>query len=207
MNKEQIRQALARGYCAPANSSKIVDPVLMEAMADEVLSALRPGEPVAWTDVSNIAALANGESPLQCILYRQRPYRLAAPIYSVPADSVPEADSVTVSREKMLGDLVYIYWSAYHAGHHDTVEGRYTDVFYVDRRTYWADKIEEMLEEGEIEEIVAMLAAAAEGAKQFIWPNYDPDGYTQCPYCQCRTNAKLLRCCNAAIEAQRKGAK
>jgi hypothetical protein len=37
LNAKTIGQALARGYCHPATSHKILDPVLIEAMTVEVL--------------------------------------------------------------------------------------------------------------------------------------------------------------------------
>lgn len=85
----------------------------IDELCDLALSALRSGESVAWTDVSNIAALAKGESPLQCILYHQRPYKLAAPLYAAPADSVPEADSVTLPKkltEEMVAAAEAVDW-------------------------------------------------------------------------------------------------
>jgi hypothetical protein len=36
----QVRQALARGYCHPENSSKELDAKLIEAMAQEVVKTL-----------------------------------------------------------------------------------------------------------------------------------------------------------------------
>lgn len=35
-----LLQALARGYCSPKNKEKIVDPELIEAMAEEVIAVL-----------------------------------------------------------------------------------------------------------------------------------------------------------------------
>jgi hypothetical protein len=43
MNMEtQVLQALARGYCSPKNSSKIVDPDLIAAMAKEIIESFSP---------------------------------------------------------------------------------------------------------------------------------------------------------------------
>ena len=43
MNMEtQIREALARGYCHPENENKILDPDLINAMADELLKSFSP---------------------------------------------------------------------------------------------------------------------------------------------------------------------
>ena len=39
----------------------------------------------------------------------------------------------------------YIYYMAYHAGHHDTVEGNYTDVLFVDAFTYHDDVVSDLL--------------------------------------------------------------
>src|SRR5574343_30842 len=38
--EQQIRAALARGYCTPENSSKELDSTLIEAMAQEVLKSV-----------------------------------------------------------------------------------------------------------------------------------------------------------------------
>lgn len=51
---DQIRQALARGYCSSENSGKTVDPVLVEAMASEI---------VRWMDARSRSALRYGLSP------------------------------------------------------------------------------------------------------------------------------------------------
>ena len=38
----QVLQALARGYCSPKNSGKIVDPDLIAAMAKEIIESFSP---------------------------------------------------------------------------------------------------------------------------------------------------------------------
>ena len=40
-----------------------------------------------------------------------------------------------------------IYNSGYQAGHHDTVEGGFTDVHYADRGEYHSDVVQELLSE------------------------------------------------------------
>jgi len=40
MTREQILQAVARGWCSKENENKIVDPILGEAITDEVCKAL-----------------------------------------------------------------------------------------------------------------------------------------------------------------------
>ena len=42
--EKQVRQAIARGYCHPDNSTKEIDPVLIEAMVQEVVKTLTPAE-------------------------------------------------------------------------------------------------------------------------------------------------------------------
>jgi hypothetical protein len=37
-SKAEIMQAVARGWCAPENAHKVMDPVLVEAIAREVLA-------------------------------------------------------------------------------------------------------------------------------------------------------------------------
>jgi hypothetical protein len=51
MKKKQIdliKQAIARGYCSPENSGKTVDPVLIEAIAVEVMVEIEPILEKAW---------------------------------------------------------------------------------------------------------------------------------------------------------------
>ena len=55
-----------------------------------------------------------------------------------------------MSQDALTRDLNYLYWSAYHAGHHDTVEGNYTDVLPVDRFDYWQDRVQECIESGDM---------------------------------------------------------
>lgn len=40
--EDQVRQALARGYCHPDNSHKELDAKLIEAMTQEVVKSLTP---------------------------------------------------------------------------------------------------------------------------------------------------------------------
>ena len=49
----------------------------------------------------------------------------------------------TAARELLAVLLTRVFCDGYKSGHHDTVEGGYTDVFYVDRDTYWREKIDE----------------------------------------------------------------
>lgn len=46
-----------------------------------------------------------------------------------------------------MADLCHMYAAAYHAGHHDTVEGNYTDVYPCDMDTYHEETVTEFLEE------------------------------------------------------------
>ena len=59
-----------------------------------------------------------------------------------------EAD-LEMECERLRVDAVrinnYIYYMAYHAGHHDTVEGNYTDVLFVDALTYHDDVVSDLL--------------------------------------------------------------
>lgn len=43
MNIQQIREAVARGWCTPENANKEVDVVLAEAISQSVLAALQEG--------------------------------------------------------------------------------------------------------------------------------------------------------------------
>jgi len=42
---------------------------------------------------------------------------------------------------------IYLYNSGYHAGHEDTVEGGYTDVYPEDMHTYHDDLVAELIQE------------------------------------------------------------
>lgn len=68
-----------------------------------------------------------------------------------PSPAVPEAE------------LNYLYWSAYHAGHHDTVEGSYTDVYQQDRFEFWGDQVRACIDSGDMPKTKAMLSAAKGG--------------------------------------------
>ena len=53
--------------------------------------------------------------------------------------------------EKRIEELnrlaIYLYNSGYHAGHEDTVEGGYTDVYPCDMHTYHDDIVAELIQE------------------------------------------------------------
>ena len=54
---------------------------------------------------------------------------------------------VDASIKISLADLCHMYAAAYHAGHHDTVEGNYTDVYPCDMDTYHEETVADFLEE------------------------------------------------------------
>ena len=43
--------------------------------------------------------------------------------------------------------LIHVYNSGYHAGHEDTVEGGYTDIFQCDMDSYHDDVVDELVSE------------------------------------------------------------
>jgi hypothetical protein len=59
----QVRQALARGYCHPANASKEVDADLIEAMAQEVVQTFTPvaTSPAYPTEAKSSAGYGSGD--------------------------------------------------------------------------------------------------------------------------------------------------
>lgn len=73
--------------------------------------------------------------------------------------ALSNAPSATVAQP--MNELCYLYWSAYHAGHHDTVEASYTDVLPVDRFDYWQDRVQECLEGGDMPTLAAAPAPAS----------------------------------------------
>ena len=80
-------------------------------------------------------------------------------------DEIAQRQDTEASLTKWVHDLgeeldalkeaaVHIYNSGYHAGHHDTVEGRYVDIHISDMGTYHTEEVAELLaalvgEEGE----------------------------------------------------------
>ena len=67
-----------------------------------------------------------------------------------------------VAPGELAKELSQLYWKAYHAGHNETVEGCYLDVFYRDRFDYWGERIEDIIEEGELPILGALLSAGKE---------------------------------------------
>jgi len=61
-----------------------------------------------------------------------------------------------------------LYYHAYHYGHHDTIEGCYTDVLSVDRLDYHDDAVKELLEDPDMEPLVAALRSM-EGSEPVAW--------------------------------------
>lgn len=49
--------------------------------------------------------------------------------------------------EQLKKLLCYVYNSGYKSGHHDTVEGSYTDVMFVDFIDYYEKETQELLNE------------------------------------------------------------
>jgi hypothetical protein len=56
-------------------------------------------------------------------------------------------DTLKAENETLKRKSVYLYNCGYHAGHHDTVEGGYTDVLPVDMNSYHKDIVLELLSE------------------------------------------------------------
>ncbi len=53
MNMEtQIMEALARGYCHPENSGKVLDATLIMAMTKELLESFQPAKTEAVTETA-----------------------------------------------------------------------------------------------------------------------------------------------------------
>ena len=44
MHRDKILQAVARGWCSKKNEKKVLDPDLAEAIADEIVIALKENE-------------------------------------------------------------------------------------------------------------------------------------------------------------------
>lgn len=52
--------------------------------------------------------------------------------------------------EELKKLMIHIYNSGYHAGHHDTVEGGYSNIFPCDMETYHEEVVSELIEELEV---------------------------------------------------------
>lgn len=50
-------------------------------------------------------------------------------------------------KRKLQAQIIRIYNSGYHAGHEDTVEGMYTDIYPCDMDTYHTEEVQELLED------------------------------------------------------------
>jgi len=63
--------------------------------------------------------------------------------YGRPAPSLPELPEGYRAVDKAL--LIKLYNEGYKAGHHDTVDGQYTDIFEVDMDSYNEDDVDEII--------------------------------------------------------------
>jgi len=58
-----------------------------------------------------------------------------------------ENERLQAENARLRTAAIHIYNSGYHAGHHDTVEGRYVDIYSADMDSYHAEEVGELLEE------------------------------------------------------------
>jgi hypothetical protein len=84
----------------------------------------------------------------------------ASPLPAVAPAPGNASDALQVAES----DLIYAFNSGYLRGHNDTVEGCFTDVAYIDYRTYHADVVQDLIEAGDLAAPVAPdpLAQAVE---------------------------------------------
>ena len=78
--------------------------------------------------------------------------------------------SARLLRQEMAGEqefrgavrslLAYTYFAAYHRGHDDTVESRYTDVLQADQFIYWLEEVDEILEDSSTVELAERAATS-----------------------------------------------
>ena len=59
---------------------------------------------------------------------------------------IGESDELRARLAEVEAQSVHVYNSGYHAGHHDTVEGRYVDIHPSDMDSYHAEEVEELRE-------------------------------------------------------------
>lgn len=89
--------------------------------------------------------------------------------------------------------LAHLYFSAYHAGHNDTVEANYTDVLVVDADTYWQDNDAVM-------EAAAALERPADGLAKRITEYLSGGGLFNPELADHDAVRDLLIDCRAALE-------
>lgn len=65
-----------------------------------------------------------------------------------------------MEEDQVVKALCYLYWSAYHAGHHDTVEGQYTDVVPADRFDYHREAVMECIQESDMASLGIVIEQA-----------------------------------------------
>ena len=71
MSKILITQAIARGWCSPKNSHKILDVDLAVAIADEIMAALTPADEVV-RDAARWRFVAESDDFAVCDFYDGR---------------------------------------------------------------------------------------------------------------------------------------
>ena len=88
------------------------------------------------------------------------------PIFTSPIEALKVALAPPDASQSVLDALATLYRQAYRSGHHDTVEGQYTEVLYTDRKVYFADAVQDFLEDDFEADPLAMLLAGMLCAKQ-----------------------------------------
>ena len=76
-----------------------------------------------------------------------------------------------------MTNLVHIYNSGYLSGHHDTVEGVFTDIYYNDLGAYHEDEVAELVDDLGVEHKTEPIAVVDVwlDKDQKNWWQYDPD--------------------------------
>jgi hypothetical protein len=115
---------------------------------------LESGKYTLIHDDNGLRALRYGK-PWQSLAGNKFVYCLGARIEELEA----ELAALKAAPQAIESDLIYSFNSGYQRGHNDTVEGCFTDVAYVDYRTYHADVVQDLIEDGDI---AAPLPAVAQ---------------------------------------------
>ena len=79
---------------------------------------------------------------------------------------------VWVTDEDVIAALTRLYTSGHRSGHHDTVEGIFTDVHFSDSETYFRDIVAELIADSDYAAIAARLSQGAQGEAVV---RFDPD--------------------------------
>ncbi len=89
-------------------------------------------------------------------------------IFCIAKSLKAELEKAKDDSAKFTRELNYLYWSAYHSGHSDTVESRYDHVPAFDRFEHHADAVRDCLEGGDMSAIRSAIAKQFKVCRQTV---------------------------------------